>query len=352
MVPTRGPIGLDIGHRCIKAAQLSHLAGKARLEAAMTLERREEGAPLSDAEAQRLAEVLRRRGFTGRRVVTAVPGEALLANVLTLPPAGSGAPLEQIARAEMARAHRCETDAMEVAFWPLPAPARANEGAQSLAVACEHESAETLLDAMAGAGLDVVALDVDGCALARACRSLLDEAQGIVAAVDLGWHGARLVLLHGGTVIYERMLGGVGLASVAQIIERDGRLEADLVRHLLCRVGLSTPPDDSPYTRLSGMLRNALEAHFTAVTQEVRLSLAYAANQYRGTKVGQRLLLVGGGAEVPGLAEHLGDALDAEVRAVRPSELVSCAAALAEEAASSMLAVALGLAQYPRKEMA
>ena len=107
---SRSPIGIDIGTRRIKAMQLDR-AGT-RICAAAIMQRLESAAVPSSHEVARLAATLDRTGFAGNRIVLAVPPDMLISDVLELPK--SAVQLEQLARMEVARAHRCAPDAVEV----------------------------------------------------------------------------------------------------------------------------------------------------------------------------------------------------------------------------------------------
>ena len=60
-----------------------------------------------------------------------------------------------------------------------------------------------------------------------------------------------------------------------------------------------------------------------------------------------RLLLMGAGASIPGIGEHLTKELGMEASAVAPKDLAECPPALLEACASPELTPALGLAQFP-----
>src|SRR5439155_3902434 len=105
---------------------------------------------------------------------------------LELPPRSSNAPLERIARMEVARAHRFAPDSFEMGCWDLPAAARATKQTPVMAVACTHSDAAAIMDPFEAGGMNVVALDVKAAALARACSPLLAaDATAIIGIVDL-----------------------------------------------------------------------------------------------------------------------------------------------------------------------
>jgi Tfp pilus assembly PilM family ATPase len=90
--------------------------------------------------------------------------------------------------------------------------------------------------------------------------------------------------------------------------------------------------------------RGIINAHFDALLKEVHVAFAYATQQYSVPAV-TGLLLVGGGAEMPGMAERLGGALSRPVRVASPAGLIDVTVA-PRVAGSASLTAALGLATY------
>jgi Tfp pilus assembly PilM family ATPase len=80
--------------------------------------------------------------------------------------------------------------------------------------------------------------------------------------------------------------------------------------------------------------------------QELKVSLTYAQHQYHETAV-SRLLLVGGGACIPGVAAHLSKTLGVESRTAAPADTAVPAPAVAGVCTSPALMLAMGLAQHP-----
>ena len=197
-------IGIDVGARYIKAAQLAGAEGDRRIAAAGCFARAEPSAPLDQGEVSRLRNMLAQSNFKGDSIVLAVPQEDLLTGIMELPPRESGAPIEQLTRSELARIHNCQPQSFEMSCWDLPAPARATSSTFVMAAACKHSIADNLIDLFENEGFDVHALDMPAAAMARACQPLLGDENGISAVLDIGWNSARLALLHRGVVLYER----------------------------------------------------------------------------------------------------------------------------------------------------
>ena len=190
--PRTTPIGLDIGARRIKAAQWTLSRAGARLTAAACIDRAAPGAPLNADEAASIRGVLERQGFAGRRVVASAPATRVLTSVLELPPKSSGAPLEHIARIELARANGVSPDGMEMAQWELPSGTRAVEGTHVFAIALRHADADAMLDALEAAGLHAKAIDMGLLGLARlAIRQNNQGERAVTGLLDLGASARR-----------------------------------------------------------------------------------------------------------------------------------------------------------------
>ena len=378
------PIGIDVGSRSVKAVQFGRerwgdgawrivaVAEVPRSEAAQPSAARPAGAapagaagpaagaaagttpaaaqsqPLSGEEVRRLCGTLERQGFSGAEVVLAVPTDRITTDVLELPPRSSQAPLEQIARMEVARAHRCAPDSFEMGSWDLPAAARATKATPVMAVACTHADASALLDPFEAEGLDVRALDARPCALARACETLLGERGTITAIVDVGWSGAMLSLMHQGVVIYGRTLAEGGIAKLYQTLGSRLELEPDVIDYLLAESGMANTGAPAAGQQRKGPVDAAglIAAHFDAAVRDIQVSLRYAQHQYPGTTV-SRLILVGGGACIRGVASHFGGVLGIETRTAAPADVAACSPGVAAAAQSPALMLATGLARFP-----
>ena len=73
--------------------------------------------------------------------------DKLLTTNLELPPRNGEIPLDQIARAEFGRSLKVESEALEFAYWDLPAPRWAAKSTHVMGVGCRHEDCEPFIDA-------------------------------------------------------------------------------------------------------------------------------------------------------------------------------------------------------------
>jgi Tfp pilus assembly PilM family ATPase len=310
-------IGLDVGSRHVKAVQFvtRGTAGPRTVHACVTLPRSVAGAALDIDEARRIMEALWRQNFQGTTVAMCVPPATLLASVMELPPRASGAPLDVIARAELARSHKCDPAGIELAWWDLPGGARASEGTHAIGVGCRQSDAEAIVRMFEQIGVDVAVLDVPILALTRACSQDLAPAPNLTALVDLGWRGADLVIVSHGTVVYERSMKEIGIGAVVAKLQAALGVDTDTAEHLLMRVGCGVRGgagvDEADFEQ-AAEIRAACVEYSDSLVAALDLSVGYATRRFAAPI--SATLLMGGGALLPGVCEWLTAKSDREYR--------------------------------------
>jgi Tfp pilus assembly PilM family ATPase len=339
------PIGVFMDSRFVTAAQAQRTSKGWALAAAARLPRASSRAEPDVGEVLWIRAALLRQGFRGRRVALATPEDKLHSAILEMPPRSSGAPLEDIAAAELARIHGYEARQARTVCFDLPASTRFKDGTHVMTLACEHAAAESLLNIFEAAGLDVAVLGTRLYAVGRACQPLLCAA-GFTAVLDLGWDSALLCLFYGEEVIYQRFLPDEGVARLAGAIALKTGLEADSVDYVLDRVGLAPRDSESgPQAGAFGAATAVIRSHVKSILEEMKAPLSYAANQYPGVAV-ENVLVTGFGAAIPGLADHVRGGLEAKVRQVAPRDVMECPPAQAEKGGEPSLMAAIGLARH------
>jgi len=344
------PIGLDVGSRCIKAVQLARGRGGPRILAAACIDRTGEQAALTPTEAAALRAVLSRQGFRGRSVVLGGPPSQLLTAVMELPPRSSGAPLDQIARVELARASNCPPDSIELAWWELPAGTRAHEGTHVFAIGLRHEDATAALESLEAAGFEVQSLDSAVLGIARACERIGAVMPSQVTGVlDIGWSATTLAVLLGPTLVYQRRLPEAGLGALHRRLVEELKIDAEAAEFVLRRVGvLRDLPEEQQSWELLDDARTIVADHIESIGTEVKASLSYALRRY-GATGSAGIVATGGGACVPGLLDRVQTISEERVRPLRASEIASAPAdpLAAALAADPRLACAAGLTLMP-----
>lgn len=338
-------IGIDIGSRTIKAAQLRLTDAGPEIMGLAMIPRQQTGASVTHEDIVHLRRVLHRQGFVGRRLALAVPDEQLLRGHLDLPAGVSGSPVAQMARMELARIHQVEPQTFEMIHWGLPGGDKSLNPGQIVALACPHEAADQLLDTVEGCGLEVWALDVRTAAAARACTALTLPAPALTAILDLGWSSTKLMLVSGGTVIYERLLKS-DLGSLTRSLIQRFTLTDTAACQIIDTVGLQPEQDTGDLDEDSlKVIHRILSGHFCGLAEELQTPFSYAAHQYMQEGI-QRLLLVGGGACIPGLADHLAEVLRMEVHRAAPIDLMTSTAGTLTKADNPAATVAVGLSLF------
>lgn len=349
------PIGLDIGSSRVKAVQLRRggVGGRASSPtgwsiAATTSFDRLSGEPIpTEAEARRLVDVLRRRGLRGRRVVAAAPQSSVLTAMAELPPRSSGAPIDHLARLELARSHGKLPHELEAGCWDLPASSRGGGGGGTsvMIVGCAHADAETMLASLEPAGFDVVALEPRITAATRvaATRVRAEGGKGITVLIDLGSSAAAIAVLVGGVVVYTRVDGQCG--SETAITDLATRLD---VSHedaaLLFRRAMS-----AGNCHITRDVRGAIDTYATRIAAQVCTALEYARYRYPDHQTDGALVYggaLGGEGRDESVAEAIGATAELNARVLRATDVLAAPEVIRDEAEHPSLVTAAGLAMH------
>jgi Tfp pilus assembly PilM family ATPase len=340
----RTAIGVDIGRRTIRAAQLAASGG--RILALSLIPRPQIESEICHEDALALREVLWRQGFKGNRIVLPAPEKAVLPSALELPSKVSGAPIDQIVRLELSRQHNIAPDSFEMAYWDLKAANGAKPVTHTLAVACPHEAANALLDVFEDIGFHVAALDVRGAAAVRACQPLVLPVPQVTAILDVGWQSASLLFVCGRSLIYERSLDAPPLAELVAKLAEVFNLSQESASQILGTIGPSVREPTGQLDRASlEAIGKHLRIHFDKLLEGLRVPLSYAKHQFPGDGV-KRMLLTGSGATVADLASYFEPRLAFEVRRADPAGLIGSPPELLAKASNPTMTVAIGLAQF------
>jgi Tfp pilus assembly PilM family ATPase len=331
--PTWSPIGLRVSAQRVTAVQLDQIG---RVRAFASFGRREPDSPISAAEAVRIRTVLDRQGFRGSSVVLGAPRRMIRSTTLELPPASSGAPIDQLADSELSRIHKLAPGTFTKGLWELPPSNRANATAQTMAVTCLHEHSDELCDLFEAADLGVVAIDVAALATIRA---LPDIAEGSHAILEIEDSRASLAVVHNGVLLFQRDLGEMTMRRLRAEVAKHLRLPASTVSALLHEQGLN-PDGDGP-----AALAEAVKESLEVFIEEIAHSAAYASSRFANVNIA-RVFFVGPAAGIPGLAEHLGASLECAFTVPHICELTRQGCPFAEHARPGEGISALGLALW------
>jgi len=339
------PVGVEVDARFVRLAQVEGTGPRPRLRAAVRMPRIEPETPFGPAEARHLEGAMARLGLEGNRLVLAVPEEHLAVDLLELPPRDSGAPLEAIARSELARTHGYAPDAAETVLWGLPPSPRAKDVTQMMGLALPHDRAERLLEAFEVTRLAVVALDTTMAAVARLIRDRAPR-EGFTALLHLGYDAALLVLVYQETAVYRRLMPENGTHRLVQAIERRLGASPDAVDCLLAETRLvpeGREPSAGPVP--AETLRTLIRKPLDASAEALKAAFTYARQMYPDGAPAA-VLLTGPLAAVAGAEAYLAERLGLAVHTVTPAAVTDPLPETLEAARDPGLTVALGLALF------
>ena len=183
-----------------------------------------------------------------------------------------------------------------------------------LIVAAARDMIQASLDAVATAGLDPVAVDLTSFALLRAVGHIdgLGMTRTAEALVDVGANVTNIAVHQSGVPRFVRILvlGGGDISE--QLADRMGvPIEhAEYVKQ-------TTPAPLDPNAMGVSPVERVLESAASAWVEEVRGSLDYYAAQSGSVPV-SRILLSGGGSQLPGLVQRLSAATRLPVEVASP----------------------------------
>lgn len=306
-----GLIGIDLGTRFIKAAQVRPATGGWKLTAVQSVP--VQGARgLCDStishgviRSSLSATPLRSTGFRGQRVVMGLPNSLAEPRCLELPHAVPDELAEMIDQ-ELGDDSTKQTD-----FWTCET-VRSSEGEICRVSAVEASSAviNRSVEDLMRLGLDCEVVDVLPFALSRAVQ-FVDPSlpQGPVAALDWGaGHPSFVVVSEQGPMLI-RSLRSCGLASALnQILEQLGIDELECAQ-LLTTCGVQS--GGSVTSRIADRLGRILAASLDELLDQLHRTLEFAGQ--RGIHP-RHIWLFGAGGAVAGMDQALSSQLNLDVR--------------------------------------
>ncbi|MEM9883753.1 MAG: pilus assembly protein PilM [Planctomycetota bacterium] len=303
------PIGLDVGQRSVRLAQCATRGGRLRLMAAAS-------APLADAAAlgDAVRDAMGRGGFSGRRVVSALPSSAVQCKNLRLPvmPADE---LDRAVQWEAADRFRMAEGQCVATYLHAGRVTQGSETRQELIVmAAKRLAVEAHVAALGGAGLRLDAIDAVPTAWGRLLAARAAEAGDEDTPrllIDLGASCAQVLVVAERSVrFYKTMEIGGGTLDAALAGEMNLTLEAAAtLRHGLT----SSDADDEPETARA---KHVLARPLGELAREIGLCLRYYGVTFRGARPGSGWVV--GGAACPWTASVLSDATGVPLEAVDP----------------------------------
>lgn len=344
--PKDSLIGVDITSATVKLVELRHGAGDMQVESYGVRPLRD-GAVVErrihdmDEVVDALSRAVQQAKPYSRRAVAAVPANAAITRVISLPASLGDEEIESRIQFDSDKYIPFPFSEVAFDFQRLGLNARYADQQDILLVACRQHDVGQLTDALVQAGLTPAAVDVETFAMERAFTEVRRhlpssiEANASIALVDIGANLNSFHVLSDGRIVYSRdtLFGGRQLTE--EIGNRYGLSpgEAGLAKK---RGGL---PDDYESSVLEPFLN-------TLVHQVGRsLQLYHATGRNRDIR---HMVLAGGTGMLPGLADRLAEESGMDVTIANPLERMRVneridAQALAADASAMLIACGLAM---------
>ncbi len=318
------PIGLDLGHDSIKMLQLEVSNGALAVVAAARepMPRIATGAKTLESRFEVIEPILRkmirRGGFSGRRVVVALPRDILHVKNLRLP---QMPPHELEAAIQLESQNLFGFDSEEARLHYLPA-GEVRQGLdvrqELIVLAARNDQVTRFLEQLHRCGLDVESFDTEPCALFRGVERFIRRRQDeneVHVLVDVGARRSQVIIGKGRDITFYKPIdvGGAHLQeAVSKRLSLSGE-EASALRRRLADSHDSSTRRDPVRQAVFDATRGAIEE----LGREISLCLRYYAVTFRGQRP-SRLRLVGGEASGGQLQHLLAASLAIPVETTRP----------------------------------
>jgi Tfp pilus assembly PilM family ATPase len=317
---TKGWIGIDVGTRAVKLAQVERLGSQLHLVHARVLKRPE--TPGEDTAANltgwwdelcRTADL--RGGFSGRAAACVLPAVKTDLRAMNVPD-GSDADRRAIIANELA-AIGASAEGRSFDYWDSRPPVAGGqsqlENVNVLSVA--DDDAEALYASLSRAGILCRALDGLPLALCRAVKLAASSGSKPVAALDWGYHTAAFSVICDGRPVFTRQLRDCGFAALPAALSKAMGLSSDDVEQLLAAHGICDPAEhDDPNRDVQEMVADVVGEAINGVVSELQKTLAYAELQ-RSQVIPERIWMFGAGATVRNMAATLASRVGVPVQA-------------------------------------
>jgi type IV pilus assembly protein PilM len=326
-------VGIDLGSYSVKVAVVS--AGLRKSTVVDWLELAipppgEEHEPLEVRQARVVGEILKQRGWDHDSPYATIAGDALSLRILDFPFHGlKRAELDRAVGAELEAQLPHELDDMVYAYDTLPrellaVPAEGGNGmtvgTRILAAASTRERVSNLIATLAGDGAEphgVIAAPTAYARIAEGLAAIPGASGETVMVVDLGHARTNACIVLRGRAIFARTLSRGG-RHVTQAIAKTWGMsmeDAERAKHSDGFVASSREraPSDA-WARIS----ETVTAELAPLARELRQTIAACRVQTGAEPT--RVVLLGGGARLRGMASWLTDELELPVAGVSPDD--------------------------------
>jgi len=335
--------GLDIGNHTIKVAQVAYKSARSAELLALgnhisnvgNINFNNTGAQNEVADGIRRAK--ESAGITATKVVAALPESSIFTRLIMLPDV-SDKELEQAVYNEASQYLPIPVSEVQLDFIPInKVNIEGRKLIRALLVAAPKKLTNSFMKIMDIAGLDLIALETETIASARAI-TFKQSFNGSVLVIDFGASGTDISVLKGSNLIFSQSIG-TGSDSLTKAIANDFGLDIMQAEQYKRTYGLNKDQAD-------GKISNALSPVMDVIINEINKTINYFRAHLQESSP-TKIILIGDGANLPGLSSYLTAKLGIISQLVNPVSQLKVSSILLSRVAqisTAGFAVSIGLA--------
>lgn len=310
-------VGIDLGLGSIKVVSLNNNQGKLTLAAvgeaktpAVEWMKAESNKKNIEEVATAVKNLLKDLKISNRQVVTALPEYEIVSRLVSLPP---------LKENEIKDALKFEAET----FVPYPIEQVSIDyeivdedeaGRLSVfAIAARNDLIENYVKIFRAVGLELLAIESPAVSMRRVLKQM-ETASGATMVVDIGQKYSDIIGFKNDIINFARSMP-VGGESLTRAISVNLGLDMASAEEYKKAYGIKE-------LELEGKIKNAIMPVFNSMAEEIRKAIAlFSESNNDGIEL---LVLSGGGAKMPGLAEELTKLLGVEVQVIQPFLKIDC----------------------------
>lgn len=287
--------------------------------------------PETTAYSAAIARLVKESGVRSHRVVVSIPEEQVSSHVVEMP-AMKDAEIEEALQWQVEQYIPIPENQ---AIWSYKIIRKDQSGMEVLLVAAARDLVETYKKILEQAGLEVVALETELMATARA-ELLPDSPLSVVA--DIGSRTTDLGIVRGNELVFARTIPTAGEA-LTRALETGLGLDPAQAEQFKNTYGFSK-------AQMDGKILEAMKPVLSAIAGEIKKTIDFYISKHSGEVV-KMVVLSGGVAAMPDIVSTLSSALAMETVVGNPFTQVTLdkSQATALTGSESFYAVAVGLAK-------
>ncbi len=314
-------VGVDIGTSAIKVVQLKRSGERIVLEtygavATGPYVKAEVGQiPQIDVPSmvQALADLFREANVTARKVVLSVQSASSLIFVLPLPPV-TDRQLAQVVPTEATKYIPVPLSEVDFDWWKIPSgqPGQEMTGIEVLVAAIRKETIRFYQNILQQAKLEPISFEIE---TFSSIRSSFNQELKPVALVDFGAASTRVSVIEYGVIRTFQTINR-GAEYYSDIISKSLQMPFKRAERMKKEVGLNPVEGDTERTKIAELLKTDTDY----VSYEIKKALlAYETERH---KVVSKIIVVGGGARMPGFLEAMQAVVNIPIEIADPFQRV------------------------------